>query len=1093
MNGKVDVRTNPISRLVGGSRMVLAVVALLGASERAFAATDFFWVGPSGGNWSNPANWSLTAGGPGGAGVPGVGDNPRLEGSGTYSVNYDANYSPGSPLDVMIVGATAGTATLNHAANTLPLAGILYIGSWSGTPGESGIYSLSGGTLSFASTNDFNGPLRLGDNSGTGRLDVTNTATVTCPGNVEVGLGGSGTLNQTGGSITVGADAVGQGKSLFLGRLAGSSGSYNMSASTGSSVFNVYGSLVVAPAGSATFTQTGGTVNVNEAGGNGNTGGLYIADQTPGGNTGSYTISGGSLHANFANVGRGSGTGALHIQGGDVVCANSSGLGGLAIGNSGSLDVASGATLTCDFFNNAGVSSMSGGALQTNAPASPQTTFYNKGSFTQGGGDVNVQGDGGAHQSLLEITLGGTYTLNTGTVEAANFAIGGSTQIAEGPGHLVLNGGTFTVSNSGYLWPTSDIQFNGGSLNIAGRIYGGGVTNQSGGGTTFANNTNLQQGSFSISAGTAATQSTTNTLLIGGTTVAGSDTTLGNETLSQSGGSITVGTLGVGNGGTLSNGTGSGTVVVSGGTLTAKTVILGSSTGGSGDLTISAVGQVVIEGGFSANDLTMNGGSLTVQDVAPPAGEDPELDRSMVGGYLRDGAFHVHGGAATAPRLKLGLTAGKTGSMNMDGGTMTATLVCAGCDTSLTSGSGTGTVSVTGGTLHAGTVLLGSTSGGAGSMTVAATGQVVIEGGFSSNDLTMNGGSLTVQDVAPPAGEDPVLDRSMVGGYLHDGAMTVNAGTVSTVNLKLGVTAGRIGTLTINGGSVTAANLLAANAGTSVIALNGGTLTSGHSDVNTGSTLAIGDGTHAAKLILGPAGGTHGFAQGLGISANATLAGSGAITGNLTNAGTVSPGVNAGDEATLNITGSYTQSDSGKLVVDIGSTGKDAVVATGAATLNGTLTINLDRMHLPGVGGQFVVVVGHPRTGTFSTMTGAGFGVIYNDTAVVVSFTGVDVPEPPGGQPPVALELGPIGPNPAHSGGTTIVAFALPKAGAVTLAILDLSGRQVRTLAAGDFNAGRHSVSWDGRDASGGVVRPGVYLVRLSAMNRQLSSKLVVR
>ena len=36
---------------------------------------DFYWVASAAGNWSNPANWSATIGGTGGAGVPGSEDN----------------------------------------------------------------------------------------------------------------------------------------------------------------------------------------------------------------------------------------------------------------------------------------------------------------------------------------------------------------------------------------------------------------------------------------------------------------------------------------------------------------------------------------------------------------------------------------------------------------------------------------------------------------------------------------------------------------------------------------------------------------------------------------------------------------------------------------------------------------------------------------------------------------------------------------------------------------------------------------------------------------------------------------------------------
>lgn len=60
-----------------------------------------------------------------------------------------------------------------------------------------------------------------------------------------------------------------------------------------------------------------------------------------------------------------------------------------------------------------------------------------------------------------------------------------------------------------------------------------------------------------------------------------------------------------------------------------------------------------------------------------------------------------------------------------------------------------------------------------------------------------------------------------------------------------------------------------------------------------------------------------------------------------------------------------------------------------------------------------------------------------------------------------------------------MVRFELPRAGDVTIAVHDLRGRLVRTLHQGGAEAGRHEVTWDGRDGGGGAVASGVYLVRL--------------
>jgi hypothetical protein len=55
----------------------------------AIAQNDRYWVGPTGGNWTTGANWSLTAGGAGGAGAPTSLQNAIFDGF-TGTVNYDA-------------------------------------------------------------------------------------------------------------------------------------------------------------------------------------------------------------------------------------------------------------------------------------------------------------------------------------------------------------------------------------------------------------------------------------------------------------------------------------------------------------------------------------------------------------------------------------------------------------------------------------------------------------------------------------------------------------------------------------------------------------------------------------------------------------------------------------------------------------------------------------------------------------------------------------------------------------------------------------------------------------------------------------------
>ena len=64
---------------------------------------------------------------------------------------------------------------------------------------------------------------------------------------------------------------------------------------------------------------------------------------------------------------------------------------------------------------------------------------------------------------------------------------------------------------------------------------------------------------------------------------------------------------------------------------------------------------------------------------------------------------------------------------------------------------------------------------------------------------------------------------------------------------------------------------------------------------------------------------------------------------------------------------------------------------------------------------------------------------------------------------------------------------------AVVLAIYDVRGRRVRTLAQGQQEPGTHPVRWDGRDAQGEPVAPGVYVSRLLVDGVPVATRRVVR
>lgn len=88
-----------------------------------------------------------------------------------------------------------------------------------------------------------------------------------------------------------------------------------------------------------------------------------------------------------------------------------------------------------------------------------------------------------------------------------------------------------------------------------------------------------------------------------------------------------------------------------------------------------------------------------------------------------------------------------------------------------------------------------------------------------------------------------------------------------------------------------------------------------------------------------------------------------------------------------------------------------------------------------------------------------------------------------------ALDLLPNSPNPFAN--QTSLKFALPVSGHAQLTVFDIAGRRVAELVNRSMDAGVHSVTWDGRDASGSMVASGVYLARLEAGGKTMTREMV--
>ncbi|MFH1195699.1 MAG: T9SS type A sorting domain-containing protein [bacterium] len=81
-------------------------------------------------------------------------------------------------------------------------------------------------------------------------------------------------------------------------------------------------------------------------------------------------------------------------------------------------------------------------------------------------------------------------------------------------------------------------------------------------------------------------------------------------------------------------------------------------------------------------------------------------------------------------------------------------------------------------------------------------------------------------------------------------------------------------------------------------------------------------------------------------------------------------------------------------------------------------------------------------------------------------------------------------PNPFNP--STVLSFALPKEGFVTLKIYDILGREVKSLVSSDLKAGIHNITWDGNNNYGMKVSTGTYIYRIQAGDFVQSKKMIL-
>lgn len=603
-------------------------------------------------------------------------------------------------------------------------------------------------------------------------------------------------------------------------------------------------------------------------------------------------------------------------------------------------------------------------AVASGMPALAQTAFTVPTGSTQ---TVSTQiTDNGSSTVTLTLTGGGTLVLTN----AANNYTGGSVvtgnstvridtdhELGGATGPLALgdgsSSGTLSLTNTAADSSTRRIALGAGggrintstaSFTLGGAITGpGGLTVGGGGGTLTLTATNAFSGG---------------TTILGGSTVQiGADNALGTAagvlTLGDTSGTG-IGTLSLAAGATGTSGR--GVVLRSGGE-----VVTGSGTSWTFSGPISGNGALTVGG---AGTLTLSG------------------TNTFTGGTTILGGSTVQVASDAALGNKGTLTLGDTG------------------------GSGIGTLSLASGatqTSSRGVVLrggggeidtgshaiwsFGGTISGTGGLTVGGTGVVALAG-----TNTYGGGTTVLAGAALQVDGDAALGNATAGVTLGDASA---AGTLDLVNTAA-VSSGRAITLAAGGGvintttstwtftaPVTGAGGLTAG-GTGTLILDGVNTYSGITKV-IGGTLVIGDAASTGASLSGDV-----------TVSGGTLSGHGSILGSLTNtSGIVAPG---GSIGTLTV-GSYTQSSSGTLTIEVSPTGASQLKSTGPVSLDGKLNLVFD----PGFYNSktYQIVAAPSITGTFATVSGSlgvGFSqtLSYGATAVSLLLTQLTVlPENP--------------------------------------------------------------------------------------------------
>jgi hypothetical protein len=558
---------------------------------------------------------------------------------------------------------------------------------------------------------------------------------------------------------------------------------------------------------------------------------------------------------------------------------------------------------------------------------------------------------------------GGTISASTNTLWANNSTINGGTVTLTGASHLLLSNGTVqsgTLNNSS----TGVIE----SLSNTTNTLGGTITNPAGGIIQLDNNStlNLLAGTYTNSGNLAINSSGNFTIL----KVDGSAVTL-------TGGTVT-----------MSN--------------NVNNFIEGAATS---DILTN---QETIQGSGNIGNAFMGLVNSSTGNIVASHSTPLVIDTSTAGGGFNNQGTLTVNTSAVLLILNNGAPFKNFSGTTLTGGTynISGTLEFGNAGTSLVTNAAN--ITLTGATAQ---IIDFSNENVLGAFATNATGSsFALAGGanFTTKGNFTNNGTLTV-------GSGSTFD---VSGNLTNFSGTTLSGGTYNVTGTLQFTGANIVTnsasITLTGSSAkivnqTGANALASfgsNASSGKFTVTGGQVLSDAATALTNAgTLTV---AKSSQLNLTPTNATYSQTAGT-TTVDGTLAANGGITvsggsifgsvgmwsGNTTlRGGTFNIGDAALTAGSESITGTYTQGSAGALDIDVGGTTAgtqfDQLTVSGAASLNGTLNLDLINGFVPAIGATFDILNASSVTGTFATVNGTGinsgehFTLLYNPNNVTL-------------------------------------------------------------------------------------------------------------